>query len=134
MKLNKKKELAARTLGVGKNRISFNINQLNEIKEAITKQDIIDLHSNGAIIINEIRGRRTLQKRRTRRMFGSRRKNIIDKKLNYMTLTRKLRKHIAPLKREGALSRENFISIRKEIRAGIYRNLAQLKEKLKETK
>ena len=40
MNLGKKKQLAARTLGVGKSRVHFVNENLNEIKEAITKQDI----------------------------------------------------------------------------------------------
>ena len=43
MNLQKKKELAARTLTIGKDRIMFNTSRLDEIKEAITKQDIKDL-------------------------------------------------------------------------------------------
>jgi len=37
MKINNKKELAARTLGIGKSRILFNNSRLSEIKDAITK-------------------------------------------------------------------------------------------------
>ena len=47
MNLSKKKALAARTLNVGKARILFNVQRLGEIKEAITKQDIRDLHKEG---------------------------------------------------------------------------------------
>ena len=43
MKLEGKKDLVARTLGVGKGRIVFNVQRLEEIKQAITKQDIKDL-------------------------------------------------------------------------------------------
>ena len=53
MKLEKKKSLVVRTLGVGKARIVFNTQRLSEINEAITKQDIKDLHKSVAIIIIE---------------------------------------------------------------------------------
>ena len=58
MNLRKKKELAARILKVGKERIIFSQQRLNEIKEAITKQDIRDLKRDGAITVREISGRR----------------------------------------------------------------------------
>ena len=58
MNLGKKKQLAARTLGVGKSRVHFVNENLNEIKEAITKQDIRDLVSSGAIKVKEVKGRR----------------------------------------------------------------------------
>ena len=43
MNLTKKKELAAKVLKVGKNRIIFVEEHLSEIKEAITRFDIADL-------------------------------------------------------------------------------------------
>ncbi len=58
MNLEKKKKLAARTLNVGKERIIFLKSRLEEIKEAITRQDIKDLHKDGAIIIKEEKGRK----------------------------------------------------------------------------
>ena len=72
MNLSKKKALAARTLDVGKGRILFNMQGLDEIKEAITKQDIRDLHKEGIISIKEIKGRKTLVRRKTRKRMGSR--------------------------------------------------------------
>ena len=71
MKLNRKKELVSRTIGVGKGRILFNKERLSEIKEAITKQDIRDLVESKAIMIREITGRRKVERRRTRRRIGS---------------------------------------------------------------
>ena len=62
MQLNKKKELAARTLNVGIGRIFFNRERLEEIKEAITRQDIRDLVSVKAISVKEIKGRKKMLK------------------------------------------------------------------------
>ena len=78
MNLKKKKILAARTLNVGKNRIIFNTNRLDEIKEAITKQDIRDLYATKAIIIQDVVGRRTIQKRKIRRKKGSIKKSQMN--------------------------------------------------------
>ena len=75
MNLEKKKMLAARTLGVGKARIIFNVARINEIKEAITKQDIRDLAADKAILIREIKGTKKKVKRKTRRRAGSIKKN-----------------------------------------------------------
>ena len=58
MNLGKKKQLAIRTFGVGKERIIFVKSRLEEIKEAITKQDIRELYREGAIRIQEPKGRR----------------------------------------------------------------------------
>ena len=61
--LAKKKQLAAKTLNVGKARIVFLPSRLDEIKEAITRQDILDLHKSGAITIRDIRGRKKIERR-----------------------------------------------------------------------
>ena len=130
MNLDKKKKLAARTLNVGKGRIAFNISRLDEIKEAITKQDIKDLYKDGAITIKEIKGRRKTEKRSTRKHAGSRRKTIINKKYNYTKLTRKLRNYLRILKNKSSISGEQFLQMRREIRTSAFRNLGQFKERI----
>ena len=61
MNLKNKKALAARTLGVGKGRIIFFPGRIDEIKEILTKQDVRDLVSSGAIMIREIKGKRKIR-------------------------------------------------------------------------
>ena len=58
MNLRTKKILASKALRTGKNRIQFVQSRIDEIKEAITKQDIRDLKDDGAIKIKDIKGRR----------------------------------------------------------------------------
>ena len=77
MNLRNKKVLAAKTLGVGKNRIYFSGQGFKEIKEAITRQDIKDLYNEKIIKIKPIKGRKKVQKRKRRRGPGK-----IKKKLN----------------------------------------------------
>src|SRR3989338_6904131 len=103
MNLEKKKILAARTLGVGKERIIFNIERLSEIKEAITKQDIRELFNNKAIFVKEIKGRKKIEKRRSRRRKGSIKKTIKRSKEKYMILARKLRAYLFELRRKELL-------------------------------
>jgi ribosomal protein L19E len=130
MKLNTKKELAAKTLNVGKSRIIFNTTRLVDIKEAITKQDIRDLFSDKAISLREIKGKKTKIKRKTRRRTGSIKKNVNKGKEKYMALTRKLRTYIFSLRKQEKIPQEKYLSLRKEIRASLYRSKAHLKEKL----
>ena len=128
MKLGKKKNLAARTFKVGKKRIVFVKARSEEIKEAITKQDIKDLHKDGAIIVKDIQGRKKRKKKQKRRTPGNVRKRVKTRKKDYATLARKLRLHIAELKKQGKLSREEVTEIRKKIRNKMFRSLAHLKE------
>ncbi|PIY81268.1 hypothetical protein COY00_01870 [Candidatus Pacearchaeota archaeon CG_4_10_14_0_2_um_filter_35_33] len=130
MKLDKKKELAVRTLKVGKARIVFNINRLDEIKEAITKQDIRDLVSSGAIKVNEIKGRKTKRKRKTRRRIGSVKIKVNTRKRDYMTITRKLRSYLLDLKKRNAIPADVYKQMRKEIRLSSFKSLAQMKDRI----
>ena len=134
MKLDKKKNLAAKVFRVGKGRVVFLKPRLEEIKEAITKEDIRGLKADGAIKIKEIKGKRGKPKRKARKSPGNIRKKAKDSKREYMTMTRKLRKHVALLKEKDALNRDEILDIRKKIRNRHFRSLAQLKDHIKEIK
>lgn len=131
MNLRKKKILAAKTLKVGKERIVFLNSRLDEIKEAITKNDIRDLYKEGAIFIKEIRGRRKKIKISKKRSVGNVKKNVSKRKENYVILTRKLRKYLKEIEKQGQVTREEKIEIRKKIRNKSFKSQANLKEYLK---
>jgi large subunit ribosomal protein L19e len=128
MNLRNKKELAARALKVGKDRVAFVEARKDEIKEAITKQDMRDLHADDAIRIKEISGRKTKVKKKTRRSTGQIRKKINTRKKDYVIMTRKLRAYVAEMKKQGLLSREEVSEIRKRIRNKAFRSKAHLKD------
>jgi len=127
MNLAKKKALAARTFGVGKSRVVFLASRIAEVKEAITKQDIRDLHRDGAILIKEIKGRRTVNKQSSR-SAGNVRKKINKRKREYVLTTRKFRSLVKEMKKQGNINQEQFIDIRKKIKNRIFKSKAQLKE------
>ena len=128
MNLSKKKSLAVKTLNVGKDRIVFVKSRLEDIKEAITKQDIKDLQKDGAIIVKEVKGRKKNLKRKAKRSTGNIRKKVNKRKQNYVIMTRKLRKYVKELRNQGKLSREEALDIRKKIRNKYYKSLGNLKE------
>ena len=127
MDLSKKRALVARTLGIGKGRVMFNTGRINEIKEAITKQDIRDLVANKSIFIREIKGRK-VNTARKRRRGGSIRMRPNTRKRDYIILTRKLRAYISEIRKHGSINNEEFVKIRKGIRSKIFKNKAHLKE------
>jgi len=127
MKLNKKKPLAVRTLGIGKKRVVFLKPSLDEIKEAITKQDIRELQKEGAILIKESKGRRKIKKK-NKRSPGNIRKKVNKRKQEYVIMTRKLRKYVTEMKKQGRLADEEVVDIRKKIRNRIFRSKMHLKE------
>lgn len=128
MKLEGKKDLVARTLGVGKGRIVFNVQRLEEVKQAITKQDIKDLVEAGAISIREIKGR-IKSEPRGRRRAGSIKKKIKPGKRGYIIITRKLRRYLQSVRAKMPV--EIYVKLRKEIKMHSFHNLAQFKERIK---
>ncbi|MBX4196609.1 hypothetical protein KW805_03400 [Candidatus Pacearchaeota archaeon] len=131
MNLEKKKSLTARTFGVGKARITFNTGRLDEIKEAITKQDIRDLVASKAITIKPISGRKAVVKRKSRRGMGKIRQRPGNRKQEYVQITRKLRSYLAQAKAKGKLPLDKYYLLRKEIRARAFRDLSHMKERMK---
>ncbi len=132
MQLAKKKELVAKVLKIGKNRILFVEEHLPEIKEAITRVDIMDLYKSGAIKIREVKGRKKIVKRKNRRGVGKVKKNVNTRKAEYVIITRKLRKFVRGLVRAGAIDKERSGEIRKQIRARKFKSKRHLKDSLEE--
>ncbi len=133
MNLRTKKELAAKTFGVGKGRILFVEGRLDEIKEAITKQDMRDLQKDGAIKIKEIKGRRN-ENKKAKKSAGNIRKNVNKRKKNYVVLTRKLRNYVKDLSKRDGLKKEDIKEIRKKIKNKSFRSKSHLKEQIGELK
>ncbi len=126
MNLSKKKALAVRTFGVGEKRIKFLEPRLDEIKEALTKQDMRDLYNDGAIIIQDIKGRKTKPKKKRNRSVGNVRKKVNVRKKNYVIMTRKLRKYLAEI--DHKLTKKEKEELRKKIKNKFFPSKASFKE------
>ena len=127
MNLGNRKALAARTLKVGKGRIKFVVARIEEIKEAITKQDMKDLNQSGAIEIKSVKGRKTNVSRKNRRGTGKIKKKVNKRKQEYVIITRKLRAYTKELFNQGKLNKEEVKEIRKRIRNRAFKSKANLK-------
>jgi large subunit ribosomal protein L19e len=128
MNLRKKKALTARTFGVGLARVEFVEARLEEIKEAITKQDIRDLQKDGAIIIKNVKGRKRNKKNAKNRSVGNVRKRVNKRKKEYVIITRKLRKHLREVNEK--LTEKEKKDLRKKIRNRFFKSKSHLKEHL----
>jgi large subunit ribosomal protein L19e len=131
MNLKKKKQLAARTLGIGKNRIILDRNRLEEVKEAITRQDIRDLKKQGIIKIKEKRGRKKKKERKTKRREGSKKKRRKKRKQEYVKMIRKMRRILKNLKEKQKISKEEYWDLRNKIKARKFRDSKHLLEAVK---
>jgi large subunit ribosomal protein L19e len=134
MNLKNKKDLAKKVLGVGRHRIVFNSDSLSEIKEAITKEDIKSLHSQGIISIKPVKGRRKIIKRKTRKGPGKIKMKVKSRKSDYVKMTRKLRRYIKELKRSNKINRVVYRDIRKKIKMRYFRSKAYLEDYISKIK
>ena len=130
MKLERKKELVSRALGIGKGRVRFNNDRLAEVKEAITKQDMKDLLESGAVYILPVSGRKAIVRRERRRTTGKIRMKVVDKKRRYITLTRKFRKYLVALRNQSKVNEEVYQKIRREIKASAFKDINHFKERI----
>ena len=130
MNLKKKKKLAAKAFKVGVERIAFNPSRIDEIKEAITKQDMKDLKLSGAILIKDKKGRRTKTIRKTRTRAGSVRKKVNRSKQEYVKLTRKLRRHLREIRSQEKINEEKYKELMKKIRMRAFKSKRHLKENM----
>ena len=130
MQLFKKKELAAKALGVGKSRVIFVEGNLPQIKEAITRADMKELFNAGAIKVRDVQGRKTPVKRKNRRGVGKIKKRVNTRKQEYAKSTRKFRKIAKSLHRLGKIDAEKHQKIRRLIRARHFKSKRHLNESL----
>jgi len=127
MNLSKKKSLAQRVLNVGRKRIVFLKSRLDETKEAITKQDIRELHKEGAIIVKDAQGRKKNQPRKRKRGAGKIKKKVNKRKQEYVKMTRKLRACLKDAEGKGSVSKEEKKEIRNLIRNRHFKSKRSLK-------
>ena len=107
-------------------RIKFLEPRLDEIKEALTKQDIRDLYKDGAIVIKNISGRKTSTKKKKKRSVGNVRKKVNKRKKEYVALTRKLRGTLS--KMEGKLTKKEKEDMRNKIKNKFFASNATFKD------
>jgi len=145
MDLRSKKKLAARTFGVGLNRIAFNNDRLEDINEAITKRDIKGLVISKAITIKGVQGsskyrlrKRLLQKRKGRQQGpGSRegkRRARLSRKREWINRIRKQRKYLISLKRLGIIKNDDFRTAYKKSGGGFFRSKRHIRMYLEENR
>jgi len=130
MKLTTQKRLAAGILEVGENKVWFDSFRLDEIKQAITKQDIKDLIKDKAIRIRP-GTKKPVKVKRARRGQGRIKISVVTRKRDYMNRIRKMRRYVKDEVEAGRMSKELAYQVRKFAKAGQFKNLRQAKEYVK---
>ena len=143
MDIKIKRRIAADVLKVGRKRVVFDKDKLDDIKEAITKKDIRNLIGQKIIRarkkkgVSRFRARKTLvQKRKGRRTgMGSRKGKKgarLSRKKQWMLSVRVQRGFIRILKDKDILIDSNYRNIYRKIKGGFFRSKRHIKLYLKE--
>lgn len=140
--LRDKRELAARTLGVGANRLRFEPEYIDDVIDAITRDDIRSLVTARTIYIVEKKGTsrgraraKHLKNKKRGRGPGSKKgyKTAREgKKQIWVKKVRAQRRHIKIMKSRGDIDKKAFWSLYKKINGGQVRSLSHLRELVKE--
>ena len=136
--LGVQRRLASQILKCGRNRIKFDANRLEEIKESITKSDIRSLIRAGAIskrrLLNTSRfWARLTKKQKTagrRKGSGSRKGKKTARsnpKRNWMNRIRLQRKFIKSLRDKGTIAGPVYHELYMKSKGGFFRSLRHLK-------
>lgn len=138
MNTETQKVLAAKVAGVGLARVILDPMRYDDIKEAITREDIRSLIKQGAIKILPIKGPsrhrariRHAQKKKGRQAgHGKRRggKNArTPRKLQWMIKIRKIRSTLLALKEKGLLEPKTYRDLYMKAKGGLFRDTGHLK-------
>ncbi|HLC73975.1 MAG TPA: 50S ribosomal protein L19e [Candidatus Nanoarchaeia archaeon] len=143
MNLKVQRKIAAQILKCGADRVSFNVDKLPEIKEAITKADIRSLIKNGLIIakkkkgISRFRAKFTIHQRQLgrRRGLGSRKGKKTARtpsKKVWMTKVRTQRDLLVTLKQKNIIAPDSYRNLYRKISGGFFRSRRHIKIFIKE--
>jgi large subunit ribosomal protein L19e len=140
----KKRELAARVLNVGVNRVRFEPDRLEDITDSITRENIRSLVKSGAIWTVQPKGSsrgRAIKKRSVWKVHGKgpgskkgKKTARVGKKRVYVVKTRSMRYHLKVIKERKDISNDTYWYLYKRVNGGQVRSLAHLRELVKEAK
>jgi len=135
--LRTKRQLVSRILGVGLGRVKFDPEYLDEVADAITRDNIRSLITANVIQIKPIKGTskgrayfKKLQRRKRGTKQGSKKGSIgarIGKKEVYVNKIRAMRYQLKVSKSRKEITNENYWKLYKQVGGNQVRNLAHLR-------
>jgi large subunit ribosomal protein L19e len=142
--IKKKRELVARILGVGANRVRFEPDKLDDITDSITREDLRSHVKRGTIWTTRVKG---TSRGRARAKLVIRRKSGLGpgskkgkktartgKKSAYVTKVKSMRYHLKVLKDRNEINRQTYWSIYKKVNGGQVRSLSHMRDIVKQAK
>jgi large subunit ribosomal protein L19e len=142
--LRKKRELIARMLGIGANRVRFEPDKLDDIADSITREDLRSLVKRGTIWTTRVKGTsrgRAKTKQAIRKKSGlgpgskkGKKTARMGKKSAYVTKIRSMRHHLKVMKDRNEITRQTFWLVYKKVDGGQVRSVSHLRDIVKQTK
>ena len=142
--LKKKRELVARILGIGANRVRFEPDKLDDITDSITREDLRSLVKRGTIWTTKVKGTsrgRAKTKQAIRKKSGlgpgskkGKKTARTGKKSAYVTKIRTMRYHLKVMKDRNEINRQTYWLIYKKVDGGQVRSVSHLRDIVKQTK
>lgn len=139
LKLDFQKRVAADILKCGVHRVKFDLERLDEIAEAITREDIKRLIEDGAIYkeqkrgVSRARARERGEKRGPGRREGGKYSRISRKGL-WMMKVRAQRKKLKQLRDKKLIARSVYRKVYRMVKAGAFKSTAAMMEYLEQNK
>lgn len=141
--LSLQKRLAAEILGVGESRIWIDPERIDEVADAITKNEIRGFIKSGVIRVKPVhknsrerwRKRHKQEKKGRRRGYGKRKGRKTarkDRKEDWMNRIRKIRRYLRYLRDHGIIDRRTYRRLYMLAKGGTFHSLASLKHYMKE--
>jgi large subunit ribosomal protein L19e len=142
--LRTKRQLVSRILGVGLGRVKFDPEYLDDVADAITRDNIRSLITANVIQIKSIKGTskgrayfKKLQRRKRGTKQGSKKGSIgarVGKKEVYVNKIRAMRHRLKVSKSRKELTNERYWKLYKQVNGNQVRNLAHLRTLIEEVR
>lgn len=136
--IRKKRELVARILGVGVNRVRFEPDKLEDVGDSITRDNIRSLVNSGAIWTVKVRGTSRGRAHKKRSVWkyhgkgpGSKKGKgtaRTGKKQIYVVRVRSMRYRLKVMKERKEIENKLYWNLYKQVNGGHVRSLAHLRE------
>ena len=140
----KKRELVARILGVGVNRVRFEPDKLEDVADSITRDNIRSLVNSGAIWTAREKGTSRGRAKAKRAVWKAHGKGAgtkkgaktarVGKKAVYVVRVRSMRYRLKVLKDRKEITNETYWHLYKKVNGAQVRSLAHLRDLVKEAK
>lgn len=138
LKLDLQKRLAAELLKCGVHRVRFDTERLDEIVEAITREDVKRLIKDRAVYKEQKKGISKARVRERKKHGPGSRKggkySRISRKELWMVRVRAQRKKLKQLREKKLITRNVYRKIYKMLKAGAFKSIASMMEYLEQNK